>query len=395
MNNIGAPGSGSNTEPFSMDRRPFSRVRVYGPAYLDRVLRVEGPLAGPGARPLDRGVDGSWGESDPDPDALDVLVLEAEDGRIPIRVPDELGWPDPRRHVLLDDALGLDPDKPPPLNRAVGWADDLGGMGAGFARALGGELVHALGDPDDPLSRAVVDLLVRRGVAHQPIRVVGVPADWTLLVTSGPHGDKLAIGFRGCHARLDEQSIAAARAAAGGPAVDCVVGAALANRVLRAALDAHPEAVRLLAPARRNMVDRAPALVEFADHIDAIACNRGEWELLPEPERDALADRVSLIAVTDGPAGARLRARDVEIAIPAFPRARPPADTNRAGEAFAATLVESLAEPLLARAPIALDRLEAAGLRASAAAALVLDSQWFGFPTPEAVDAALAAGVVH
>ncbi len=85
--------------------------------------------------------------------------------------------------------------------RGLSWHDDLGGMGAGFAAALGGELVSALGSETDPVSVAAVSTrLGEYGIRHRPIRVPHQPADWTLLLTSGPFGDKLPVGFRGCHA---------------------------------------------------------------------------------------------------------------------------------------------------------------------------------------------------
>jgi sugar/nucleoside kinase (ribokinase family) len=108
---------------------------------------------------------------------------------------------------------------------------------------------------------------------------------------------------------------------------------------------------------------------------------------------------VSLLAVTDGPAGSVVRYTTPEgeagrLSIPAFPRSQPPHDTNRAGEAYAATLVQTLldhgwtpgvSDPALVRR---------AAERASAAAALVLDRTAFGFPSEAEIDNALAAGCV-
>ena len=54
----------------------------------------------------------------------------------------------------------------------------LGGMGAGYAAALGGELISALGPEDDPASAAVAGLLARQQIPHTPVRVVGHPADY-------------------------------------------------------------------------------------------------------------------------------------------------------------------------------------------------------------------------
>src|SRR6185312_1970858 len=111
-------------------------------------------------------------------------------------------WPGPRGRVLLSQSLpGLSPSRPRSV-RGRSWHDDLGGMGGGFAAALGGTLISALGPEDDATSRAVAQRLAAAGIPHRPLRVPDRAADWTLLVSSGEFGDKLPIGFRGCHAAL-------------------------------------------------------------------------------------------------------------------------------------------------------------------------------------------------
>src|SRR5208337_99517 len=103
-----------------------------------------------------------------------------------------------------------------------------------------------------------------------------------------------------------------------------------------------------------------------------------------------------LLVVTDGPSGSLARfttpqGEPVTIRVPAFPRNRPPRDTNRAGEAFAATFISTLLsqgwQP--ASGVVAADLVRQAMIRAAAAAALVLDRTDFGFPAPEAIDIAL------
>src|SRR4051794_36672928 len=156
-----------------MSRTP-ARTLVFGPAYLDRVLRVDRRLVDPalGGRPLDGSVDGTWAGPG------DGLVLRDPAGsRIIVALPGD--WPGPTGTV----ALGR------PLSEATGWTrevvaldwgDHLGGMGAGFAAALGGELVSAIGPDDDPTSRAIAGLLRDHGIRHHPILVAGHAADWTL-----------------------------------------------------------------------------------------------------------------------------------------------------------------------------------------------------------------------
>jgi ribokinase len=147
------------------------------------------------------------------------------------------------------------------------------------------------------------------------------------------------------------------------------------------------------------MRDRETPVSGFAEAVDVLCCNRREWEGLAD--REEVAWRVSVLAVTDGPAGSRVRfttpmggAGCVEV--PAFPRDEPPRDTNRAGESYASALLTTLLDggwdP---RAGVLDEDLAAlAAVRASAAAALVLDRLDFGFPTPAELDAAILAGRV-
>jgi sugar/nucleoside kinase (ribokinase family) len=359
------------------------RIIVYGPAYLDRVLRVAGRLLDPRlGPPLDLSVEGQLepGEG--------LRLLDPSGGSLVIELPD--AWPGPWGTIRLSRELC--PGSPGWSRhvRATSWHDDLGGMGAGYAAALGGTLISALGAEDDPASRAISALLERAGVRHQPIRVPARPADWTLLITSGEHGDKLPVGFRGCHDAIEALPEPAA--------CDLRVVASLPNRLAAQALTAGGAKVRFFAPALRNVSDRLAPIARFAQAIDVLCCNRQEWERLDN--REAVARRLSLLAVTDGPAGAAIRFRGPdgswrEHRCAAFPRLGPPRDTNRAGEAFASTLVSTLLEggwePDQPADPALIVR---AARRAAASAALVLDRTDFGFAAPAEIDRALERGVV-
>jgi ribokinase len=365
------------------------RTQVFGPAYLDRVLRIDGPLLDPDlSPPLDQSVDGRWkfgeGLSLVDPDGRTIAIALGDD------------WPGPSGTVALADPLVQAGDAPPWRRevRAVSWHDDLGGMGAGFAAALGGDLTSALGPADDPMSAAIEPLIAHYAIRHDPVRLAGHPADWTLLVSSGGFGDKLAIGFRGCHAALAPQDLVARAAAS------CTlrVVASLPNRLAANLLRLPGAAVRFFAPALRNIRDRDCPISTFADAIDVISCNRHEWESLAD--REEVAWRVSILAVTDGPRGSSVRFTTPTgepglVTVPALPRAAPPGDTNRAGEAYAATLLATLLEGGWRPGIAEEDVVAHAARRASAAAALVLDRLGFGFPTDEEIDRALAAGRVE
>ena len=369
-----------------MDRR----IQVFGPAYLDRVVQVDRPLLGPhDGTPLDQSVDGVWLFAE----GLELVDL---DGRtIALTVDDD--WSGPTGRIALSDpiaiAIGPKGDAASWRRevRAVSWHDDLGGMGAGFAASLQGELIGALGPEDDPTSRAISDLLARQGITHRPIRVAGHAADWTLLITSGGHGDKLPIGFRGCHASLSPEVIGGLVA----DRCDVRVVASLPNALSAQLLRRPGATVRFFAPTMRNMRDRETPLSRFAETIDVLSCNRREWESLAD--REEVAWQVSILAITDGPHGSRVRFTTPTgdpglLTVPALPRSHPPRDTNRAGEAYAATLLSTLLDD--GWAPGVADEAvvaHAAG-RATAAAALVLDRLDFGFPTADEIDDAVRAG---
>ena len=372
---------------------PDGSPLVLGPAYLDRVIRVDRPLLDPTTRvgPIDRSVDGRWVAGDPSA-AGRIRLVDPADSTLEVDPP--AGWPGSVGAVVLARRFA-DRGAVGSFRRAVrgvGWSEDLGGMGAGFAASLGGTLISALGPPDDPTSRAIAGLLGRAGIRHEPIRVGGHAADWTLLISSGPHGDKLAIGFRGCHAAWTDFDPWRDRSSR------VRVVAALPNRVAAEALGAPGASqVRAFFPAARNMLDRVDPLARFADRFDFLSCNRGEWDDLGD--QAAALERVPVVAITDGPRGALVRFVDEagmpdRVEVPVMPRTRPIVDTNRAGEAFGSTLLATLVEAGWTPGPAHADLIRSAAWRASAASAIVLGRSDFGFPTPDEVDRAVRAGRV-
>jgi len=365
------------------------RVMVFGPAYLDRVLRVDRPLINPTlGPPLDQSVDGACGFADD----RNLELLDPSGYTIEIALP--AGWPGPSGQIELQRGLREGASGRRAV-RGLSWADDLGGMGAGYAAALAGTLCCALGPEVDPVSQSIGKLLDREAIAHCPIRVADHRADWTLLVTSGEHGDKLAVGFRGCHSALGADSFDPWLSSP----CDLRVAASLPNRLAARVLSAPGAGCRVFAPAMRNMLDRDCLMSSFAGSIDLFCCNRQEWETLAD--REEVAWRVSILVVTDGPAGSwarftRPQGEPGVVRVPAFPRDRPPRDTNRAGEAFAASLISTLLSQGWQPASTVVDEvlIRQAMIRAAAAAALVLDRTNFGFPTSEDLETALSAGRV-
>jgi sugar/nucleoside kinase (ribokinase family) len=363
------------------------RVSVFGPAYLDRVMHVDGPLIDPAqGPPLDQSVEGVWKFGPED----ELALVDPGGYAVSIGLPSD--WPGPSGEIQLSRPVGPDGLGSRRVE-ASSWHDDLGGMGAGFAAALGGMLWSALGPANDAMSQAIAQRLARHGIVHCPLRVLDQSADWTLLISSGHFGDKLPIGFRGCHERLDVRSLVEA---AGQPCELRVV-ASLPNRLAGPVLSAPGARVRLFAPAMRNVLDHDCSIASFAPAIDILCCNRGEWEALGD--QNDVAWLVSILAITDGGAGSLIRftapnGEPGRIRVPAFARQEPPRDTNRAGEAYAATLVATLLEHgwNAESGVVEEDLIAMAANRASAAAALELDMMEFGFPSSEQIDAAIRAG---
>jgi sugar/nucleoside kinase (ribokinase family) len=365
------------------------QVAVFGPAYLDRVLRVDRPLIdttlGP---PIDQSVDGEWkfGSSS------SLMLVDPGGYTLEIVLP--VDWPGPRGAVHLARPIreGIHGRR---VVHSLAWQDDLGGMGAGYAAALNGTLWSALGPESDPTSQAISRRLAAAGVDHNPIRVAGHSADWTLLISSGGFGDKLPIGFRGCHLAVAPASVDVMAQQPCDLRVVASLPNPLASRVLRT-----PGApVRFFAPAMRNMLDRDCPISSFAASVDVLSCNRREWEMLAD--REEVAWQLSILAVTDGPDGSTVRfttptGEPALLRVPAFPRNRPPRDTNRAGETYAATLVSTLLDRGWNAPSGVVDEeiVRLAAARASVAAALVLDRLDFGFPSPEEIDSALLKGCV-
>jgi sugar/nucleoside kinase (ribokinase family) len=365
------------------------RVEVFGPAYLDRVVHVDRPLLDPSlGPPFDQSTDGEWKFTS----NRRIDVIDASGYTLEIELPDD--WPGPTGEVRLPRPL-REGAKGRRRLRGLAWHDDLGGMGAGYAAALHGILVCSLGAEGDPTSEAISRRLTEHGVAHSAIRVGDRPADWTLLITSGEFGDKLPIGFRGCHHAVDPTALVALAASS----CDLRVVAALPNELSARVLRGQGAGVRLFAPAMRNMLDREFPLARFAASIDVLCCNRIEWETLED--REEVAWQLSILVVTDGPRGSTVRYTKPSgdpglLEVKAFPRTAPPRDTNRAGEAYASTFIASLLDEGWQSASGVIDDalIRAAATRASAASALVLDRVEFGFPTTREVDEAVIAGCV-
>ncbi len=75
-------------------------VNVFGPAYLDRVLKVHGPLVDPAlGKTIDQSVDGLLGNGD----GSGLVLADASGSSISIDPPG--GWPGPSGRIKLSGNL--------------------------------------------------------------------------------------------------------------------------------------------------------------------------------------------------------------------------------------------------------------------------------------------------
>jgi ribokinase len=358
---------------------------VFGPAYLDQVIRIGEPIAD---HPVDLGCDGFL-----EPGTAGRLEIVCPNGSSIVLTRLNGGGVPAGRLITAVDVL------PVGSNReiaAVETLQDLGGMGAGYAAALGGRLISALAGSSDPITQFVRKELSRHGIDHIPVVFDTMSnADTTIIVTSGKYGDKLPVGLRGCHSAITSETLLYPERARQ------VVVASLSNALMHVVLMKYPSAIRVLAPSARNCRDRMYPLGNLAESTDVLALNRAEWGNLSEHDRQAFEKSDAVISITQGPEGAEISWRGLGGARnrhfePAFPRQRPPVDTNRAGEAFAANLLIALSESdrFLERKSMTDESVGAAARRAAAAAGLVIDLPFFGFPKIDEVLATLRNGVI-
>lgn len=358
---------------------------VFGPAYLDIVIRVAEPIAD---RSIDLGCDGHLV-----PDRIDRLEIVCPNGAS-VKIPGLRGTACPTGRLMAANDI-----VPSGLRRTIAVVEtleDLGGMGAGYAAALGARLFSALACPGDPLSARVRKALEHQGIEHIPVRFDEIArADTTIILTSGASGDKMPIGLRGCHASLAAEDVL------GHDSAPIVVVASLPNAVMDVVLREHHRSLRILAPSARNCRERDDALGRLAAVTDLLALNAGEWAELTEADRRAFEESAAILSVTRGPEGAEIlwrneRGERESHFEPAFPRHRPPVDTNRAGEAFASHLILKLVEEGWSHVRQSVDAqtIRIAARHASAAAGLVIGMPRFGFPTCEEVERTVSLGEI-
>lgn len=358
------------------------RCLVFGPAYLDVVVEVDRPLLAQSVGdPEPRVLDQSLPAADVtarDDDRLcimgptgDRLMIEPAPARVPA-VTCTLCEP-----VLARLLGGETRQTVAQTFGAVRCDRQLGGMGAGYAKALGGVLRMPLGGAPDAVGCEVLAALAHHQIPAVPSLLAECASDTSLLLLS-PYGDKLAIGVRQAMTRWRLTAEDHALVADAGALVFCGAPNALLAEVLHWRTDVPV----MCAPAMRNVSDTAVPLADLAAGIHYLTLNALEWAHLDGRER--LAKAVPVISITDGPRDSLVLCGGEHLMIPAVPHVGP-TDTNRAGETFGATFFNVLrAElPAFPRAGVAPALAARAGRRAALQAERQLALTAFGFPSDD------------
>jgi len=325
-------------------------VQVVGPSYLDEIVEVDGALCNPGwvAEVLPEGagrvrIDYSRTEAAREPlDEPGVFLQVQSPGGDYVRVtePDVSGG---RRLVVEEErlfdagSLGLPPGRPaPPLRTEVplrGTRLQLGGMGAGYALALGGRLVLPLGaeqDSADHDGQRICGMLDECGIVYKSVLVPGAVTDLTTLLWSSA-GDKLPVGRRSaCYAVTAEALLEHAVSA------DLNLITSLPNATA-SAVAAELTGWKLFTPSLRNVQEGG--VEEIAEVVDAMSMNSTEFRGLAD--RGKVRSCCPLVLVTRGEEGAAVSFRDEAgrlrwTDVPAAKLKEGVVDANHAGEAFTA-----------------------------------------------------------
>lgn len=356
------------------------RYLVFGPAYLDVVVETAVPLI-PGDPALL--VDQSLPALRMTPRGDDLLVVNGPTG-------DRLIFPLPAdassmaatytlTEPVLARLLGAETQRTVAAEYPVArFVTQLGGMGAGYAKAFDGLLrapFGAVNDVPDAVGQAVLGWLQEYGITVAPALLPGYASDSSLVLLSA-QGDKLAIGVRAAMVRWQATDADRALVAEADALVFCGAPNALVGKVL----SWRPAAPVMCAPALRNVMDTATPLSALAGGIHYLTLNALEWAHLADAEH--VRAMVPVITVTDGPRGSRVLLRDEELTIPAESYVGP-ANTNRAGETYASTFFKVLLSEqpdFYQRGVVPTEIAMRAGLIATAQATRQLAIPGFAFP---------------
>lgn len=310
----------------------FSNSVIFGPAYLDMVIKVPGPIFSFLPTPFDQSLPVKSIILD---ESLTVLLKSDICDDLRILLPANslrVGGEYHLREAILSRRHGIECQPVVNTIQADACYQQLGGMGAGFAKAFGGLLRMPLGD--DAPGQMLCKMLDDNKINAKPTILPGHASDSTLMIQSAT-GDKLAAGYRDAlinwQASEDDYSIA--------ENADYIIFCGAPNQFMTTILSHNIPAKIMCAPAMRNIDDENYQLADIAGKISYLAMNALEWANLRR--RDEIISNIPLISITDGARGCDIYLHGKSYFFPALPHPGP-VDTNRAGETYASSLWKAI-----------------------------------------------------
>ncbi|HEX2949401.1 MAG TPA: PfkB family carbohydrate kinase [Armatimonadota bacterium] len=349
-------------------------IVVFGPAYLDRVLESAQPLQPIADAPS---LDQSLIAARIEPLRESLVCLSGPSGdSLVFHLPEENVCPG-MRVVLNEPVLAriYAGQTPPCVTGQYTMRTarlQLGGMGAGYAKACHGRLCAPFGD--DETGNYIQKMLKDEQVQVSPIILPGHASDTSLIIL-GPRGEKLAVGVRDAllHWTANDEEYALAENARA--LIFCGAPNTLAANIITRGVSA----TVMFAPNMRNIDEVEVPLTALAPSIHYLAMNALEWAHLRDQQ--TLLQTIPLISITNGAHGSHLYICGRRHDIPAHPHPAP-RDTNRAGETYGATLFKAILTlfPTFPQGQFDDDALCYAAMLASREASRQLDITSFDFP---------------
>jgi len=213
----------------------------------------------------------------------------------------------------------------------------LGGMGAGFAKALSAQLIYP--GADDELGSTVKSFLHEHGINAFQLDST-FKTDCSIVILND-FGEKLAFGTREQIGNMHKNKDIVTPLSKSKKAVFCGPNNDFTlNLLSKAAKSDLPKVI--LAPSKRNILEgnRTP-FGKLAPYTHYLALNRSEWNMLSPTNQSAFMANCKLITITDG-------SREIELiyernrAKIAPSKVTKVIDVTRAGETFASVMIQHL-----------------------------------------------------
>jgi hypothetical protein len=345
---------------------------IFGPAYLDLVIKLKVPIVPELPTPLDQSLPVKSIISD---ESRTIQLISDIGDNLIINFTAKHACINGKYHLnegILSRRCGIDCQ---PINKTI-QADEsfqqLGGMGAGYAKAFGGLLRMPLGD--DAVGSKLREILASHHIISKPALLSGHNSDTTVVIQSQT-GDKLAAGYRDAlaHWQCCDDDIAMAKKA------EYIIFCGASNSFMEKILFSGLSALVMCAPSMRNIDDADCPLADLANKIDYLAMNALEWSHLDR--QNEIINAIPLITITDGARGSDIYLYGKQYFFPALPH-HGPVDTNRAGETYASTIWKAIFHycPSFPKDKISEELLNRIAKLASQQAHRQLDIVEFAFP---------------